>query len=186
MAIEATEIFEDKITDMNLKSRIESIEGKKIIRPKNLKLVKTRTESKELNKIKERAIIISSSGMATGGRILHHLANRIYEPSNTILFIGYQAEGTRGKTILEGAPKVRLHGQDFDIKAKIDSITGYSGHADYNETLAWLMGFNRPPERVFLTHGEPEASQALAEKIRSRFGWKVEIPAFGETVELDM
>lgn len=186
MAIEAMEIFEDKISDLNLKSRIETIEGKRIIRPKNLTLVKTRNESKELNKIKERAIIISSSGMATGGRILHHLANRIYEPSNTILFIGYQAEGTRGKTILDGASTVRLHGQDFDVKAKIESITGYSGHADYNEILAWLMGFNRAPERIFITHGEPEASQALAEKIRSRFGWKVEVPAFGESVELDM
>lgn len=123
--------------------------------------------------------------MATGGRILHHLEQRLPGKQNTVLFIGYQAYGTRGRTILEGKPTVKIHGSEIPVNAAIETITGYSGHADYEEILAWLMGFNRPPEHVFIVHGEPDASRALAEKIRNQFHWKVTIPEYGQRFDLD-
>jgi metallo-beta-lactamase family protein len=102
------------------------------------------------------------------------------------LFIGYQASGTRGRTILEGQPSVKIHGRQIPIKAKVEKISGFSGHADYNEILAWLLGFDRPPEKTFIVHGETEASKSLAEKIRARFGWDVAIPKFGESFDLEI
>jgi metallo-beta-lactamase family protein len=123
--------------------------------------------------------------MATGGRILHHLKYRLPNPNDTILFIGYQAEGTRGRTILEGKPEVKIHGKQIPIRAKIENISGFSAHADYNEILAWLIGFNRPPLKTFIVHGEPDASAALAEKIREKLRWDVVIPGFEEAFELD-
>ncbi len=186
MAIDATHIFEQRAADENLTSRILLLEGVKIFHPKRLHICKSRHESKAINKITNRAIIISASGMATGGRILHHLVQRLPEERNTILFIGYQAEGTRGRTILEGHPTVKIHGEHIPVNARIETMTGYSGHADYREILAWLMGFNRPPEKTFIVHGEPDASAALAEKIREQFGWDVVVPQFGESYELDL
>lgn len=186
MAIDATAVFQKRMSDQDLASRILMLQGKKVFRPGNLRFCKTRDESKAINKVKGPAIIISASGMATGGRILHHLVERLPKPQNTILFIGYQASGTRGRTILEGNPTVKIHGRQIPVKAKIENFSGYSGHADYNEILAWLMGFNRPPRKTFLVHGEPEAAASLAEKIRSRFGWEVEIPKHGESFDIDL
>jgi metallo-beta-lactamase family protein len=186
MAIDATKIFENHIADQDLTSRVLAVKGKKIFTPQRLHICKSRNESKAINKQKSRAIIISASGMATGGRILHHMKERLAHPENTMLFIGYQAEGTRGRTILEGNPTVKIHGEQVPISANVASISGFSGHADYDEILAWLMGFNRPPEKTFLVHGEPEASAALAEKIRDRFGWNVVVPEFGQSFELDL
>jgi metallo-beta-lactamase family protein len=184
MAIDATDIFEKRISDQDLMSRILTLKGKEIFRPKQLHLCKSRDQSKAINKQKSPAIIVSASGMATGGRILHHLRQRLPFPENTILFIGYQAIGTRGRTILEGKSEVKIHGESVPIRSKIESISGFSGHADYNEILAWLMGFNKPPEVTYIVHGEPEASISLADRIRERFGWNVEIPDFGESFEI--
>jgi metallo-beta-lactamase family protein len=186
MAIDATEIFERRIAEQDLASRLETIRGKRVFHPEKLRFCETISQSKAINESKSQAIIISSSGLVTGGRILHHLRKRLRHRENTILFIGYQAAGTRGRAILDGASSVRIHGRDIPVKAHVESISGFSGHADYNEILAWLMGFNKPPERIFLVHGEPEASASLAEKIRNRFGWDVEIPNFGESFELDL
>ena len=186
MAIDATEIFEKRIADQDLASRVETLRGKQVFRPKRLQLCDTVEQSKAVNVSKSQAIVISSSGMATGGRVLHHLRKRLRHPENTILFIGYQAAGTRGRSILEGAKSVRIHGNDVPIKAHVESISGFSGHADYNEILAWLMGFNRPPEKTFIVHGEPESSASLADKIRDRFGWDVVIPSLGDSFDLEM
>jgi len=186
MALEAIEVFERRIDDQDLTSRVQTLKGKNIFHPRRLQPCRTQTESKTINNVKDQAIIISSSGMGTGGRILHHLAHRLPYPANTILFIGYQAEGTRGKSILSGNPTVKIHGTLIPIKAHIENFTGYSGHADYNEILAWLMGFNRPPEKTFIVHGEPDAASALTEKIRGMFGWDVVIPGYGDRFELDM
>ena len=139
-----------------------------------------------INEVRDHAIIISSSGMVTGGRILHHMRQRLPHTDNTVLFIGYQAEGTRGRSILEGEPTVKIHGEQIPVHAKVESISGFSGHGDYNEILAWLMGFNRPPEKTFIVHGEPSAAASLAEKIRAQFAWDVVIPAFGETYDIDL
>lgn len=186
MAIDATDIFRKRISDLNLSSRILTLKKIRIFHPKQLRLCESKEQSIAINQQKSRAIIISASGMATGGRILHHLRQRLPYPENTILFIGYQAEGTRGRTILEGKPHVKLHGKHIPIKANIENISGFSGHADYNEILAWLMGFNKPPEKTFITHGEAEASASLADKIRKQFGWNVVIPDFGDSFELNI
>ncbi len=186
MAIDVTDVFLKRISDQSITSRVLTLMGKKVFQPKQLHVCETRKESKAINDIKGGAIVISASGMATGGRILHHLLHRLPHPENTVLFIGYQAAGTRGRTILDGKPQVKIHGGYVPIKAKIESITGFSGHADYNEILAWLMGFNKAPEKTFIVHGEPESSASLAEKIRNQFGWDVVIPAFGDCFELDI
>ncbi len=185
MAIDATAIFRKHMPELNMESRVLNLQGKKIFTPRKLTICRTPRESKAINKIKRRAIIISASGMATGGRILHHLEQRLPDPRNTILFVGYQAEGTRGRTILDRHDSVKIHGRHVPIRAAVESISGFSGHADYQEILAWLMGFNRPPKMTFIVHGEPAASRALAQKIRRRFGWKVVIPKTGETFTLD-
>jgi len=185
MAIRATQVFEERIQSLNLTARKLFLQGKKIFHPQNLHVCKTREESKAINQVKEKAIIISASGMATGGRILHHLIQRLPERRDTVLFIGYQAQGTRGRTILEGKSSVKIHGQQVPIRAKVSNISGFSGHGDYQEILAWLSAFNKPPEKTFLVHGEPEASQALAGKITELLGWNVIIPEFGQSFDLD-
>lgn len=185
MGIATTHVFSRHIQDLNLKNRRLALEHKELFQPKNLRVCRSTEESKSINNQKGPGIIISSSGMATGGRILHHLEQRLPGKQNTVLFIGYQAHGTRGRTILEGKPTVKIHGRHIPVNAAIETITGYSGHADYEEILAWLMGFNRPPEHVFIVHGEPEASQAMAEKIRNQFHWKVTVPKYGQRFDLD-
>jgi metallo-beta-lactamase family protein len=185
MAIGVTKIFEDRLADQNLASRVLTLEGKQIFHPQNLHICKERDESISINKINKGAIIISASGMVTAGRILHHMANRLPYKENTVLFIGYQAEGTRGRDLLAGKTEVKIHGQMVPVNAHIENISGLSAHADYNEILAWLIGFNRPPEKTFIVHGEPEASAALAEKIKARLGWNVIVPRFAERFELD-
>ena len=185
MAIDTTMIFEKRKGDYNLEAKVLELEGKNILKTRQIKFCRSTEESKQLDEQKIPGIIISASGMVEGGRILHHLAHRLPHPQNTVLFIGFQAAGTRGRTIVEGKPTVKIHGQQIPIRAKIENISGFSAHADYNEILAWLMGFNRPPLKTFIVHGEPEAAEALAEKIKNRFGWDVIIPKFKESFEID-
>ena len=185
MAIDVTSVFERSRADYGLKARTLALSGKRILHPGQMLFSRTREQSQAINKEETCAIIISASGMATGGRVLHHLKYRLPNANDTILFIGYQAEGTRGRTILEGKPEVKIHGQQIPIRATIESISGFSAHADYNEILAWLIGFNRPPSRTFIVHGEPDASTALAEKIREKLRWDVVVPEFNEAFGLD-
>ncbi|MBW2259693.1 MAG: MBL fold metallo-hydrolase, partial [Deltaproteobacteria bacterium] len=185
MAIDVTSVFERSKADYSLSARTLALNGTRILRPKQIQFSRTREQSQAINKETNHAIVISASGMVTGGRILHHLKYRLPNPNDTILFIGYQAEGTRGRTILEGEPEVKIHGKKVPVRAKIENISGFSAHADYNEILAWLMGFNRPPLKTFIVHGEPDASTALAEKIREKLKWDVVIPKFEEAFELD-
>jgi len=185
MGIDATEVFGRHISDLNLECRRLALEDVPLFKPSGLTICRSRDESKRINDHKGPAIIISSSGMATGGRILHHLIHRLPHEKNTVLFVGYQAHGTRGHHILSGGDTVKIHGHYVPVRAQVESMSGYSGHADYEEILAWLMGFNQPPESVFLVHGDPEASEALADRIRDVYGWHVEVPTLGQTVELD-
>jgi metallo-beta-lactamase family protein len=185
MAAQATAIFERHRIDYDFQAKILELQGKKILQPRLLHIIQKVEESKRLHDLKARAIIISASGMATGGRIVHHLKHRLPEERNTILFIGYQAAGTRGRAILEGNPAVKIHGEEVAVRAKVENIPGYSAHADYNEILAWLMGFNRPPKKTFIVHGEPEASRALAEKIEKTLHWPTVVPKFGEGFYLE-
>jgi metallo-beta-lactamase family protein len=185
MAIDTTTVFEKNKGYYDLAAKVLEIRGTSILKPQQLKFCRHRDESKALNQIKQNAIIISASGMATGGRILHHLSHRLPHSQDTMLFIGYQAEGTRGRTILDGNSTVRIHGEDVPIKAAIENISGFSAHADYNEILAWLIGFNRPPEKTFIVHGEPDASASLAEIITDKLGWNVVVPKFQDSFTLE-
>lgn len=186
MAVDTTGVFERRRGDYDLESKILELNGKRILQPKKLTLTRDRKQSKKIDQIKSGAIIISASGMLSGGRILHHLIRRLPKKENTLLFIGYQAEGTRGRALLEGSQKIKIHGEEVPVNARVEQVSGYSGHADYNEILAWLMGFNRKPKKTFLVHGEKESSEALSEKIRGLLGWDVEIPAFGQGFDLEL
>ena len=146
--------------------------------------LKTVQESKKLNELAYPAVIVSSSGMATGGRILHHLKRKIVDHRNTVLFIGYQAAGTKGRFLVEGAKEIKIHGQRYPVRARIESLDGLSCHADYEEMLGWLQSIKTPPKQVFLVHGEEDASAAMAQRIRDRFGWNVTVPQYLESVEI--
>ena len=141
-------------------------------------------ESRQLTQSKMPAIVISSSGMATGGRVLHHLKAALPDSRNTILFVGFQAEGTRGRQLVDGAPAVKIHGAMVPVQARIEKIESMSAHADAPEILRWLSGFTRAPERTFLVHGEIAAMQALQHSIASKLGWTTALPEHGESVEL--
>jgi len=185
MAIATTKVFETQVTGFNLTARKLILGGKSIFKPKKLHICESVNNSKAINQVSEKAIIISSSGMATAGRILHHLSARLPERQNTILLIGYQAQGTRGRTILEGKSTVKIHGKEVAVRARVENISGFSGHGDYGEILAWLMAFNKSPEKTFIVHGEESASQALADRIKEKFGWNTVLPKLGEKYELD-
>jgi metallo-beta-lactamase family protein len=141
-------------------------------------------ESKQLTASKMPAIVISSSGMATGGRVLHHLKAALPDPRNTVLFVGFQAEGTRGRLLADGARGIKIHGQMIPVHAHIERLDSMSAHADSQEILRWLGGFKRPPQMTFLVHGELAAMQALQNSIKSRLGWQTATPAHEQTVDL--
>jgi metallo-beta-lactamase family protein len=149
------------------------------------RVVESSQESKQLTQSRMPAIVISSSGMATGGRVLHHLKAALPNPQNTVLLVGFQAEGTRGRHLLNGAPTVKIHGQQVPVHATIDRIESMSAHADSEEIMRWLGGFERPPTRTFLVHGEPRPMDALADSIRQKLGWNVHTPQLGEIGTLE-
>lgn len=146
--------------------------------------VETVEESKQLNKASGPRVIISASGMCNGGRIVHHLKHRLPDPKNTVLFVGYQAQGTRGRALVEGKKEIKIHGNPVPVRAQIVSIDGLSAHGDRDELLRWLSNFQRSPQQVFIVHGEPQASQALQKHIQAQLGWKTHLPQYLETVTL--
>jgi metallo-beta-lactamase family protein len=148
------------------------------------KIVNSVEESMALNVLKAPAVIIAASGMATGGRVLHHLIAYASDPRNSIVFTGYQAGGTRGALIVAGAESVKIFGQLVPIRAQVHQLNGYSAHADADEIMAWLRGFERPPRRVFVTHGELDASDTLRKRIQDELGWRAHAPEHMESVNL--
>lgn len=142
-------------------------------------------ESKVLTRSTAPCIVISSSGMATGGRVLHHLKAALPDTRNTVLLVGFQAEGTRGRRLRNGEKTVRIHGVDVPVNARVASVDSMSAHADSTEIMRWLRGFESPPKRTFLVHGEPAAMQALDGAIRQGLGWTVYMPGWQERVDLD-
>jgi metallo-beta-lactamase family protein len=146
--------------------------------------IATPQESKQLTQSRMPAIVISASGMATGGRVLHHLKAGLPDSRNTVLFVGYQAEGTRGRQLVDGAKTVKIHGEMIPVQARIEHVESMSAHADVNEILRWLGGFTRAPRRTFIVHGEVSAMEALAQTVRSRLGWDTYMPRHLEKVDL--
>jgi metallo-beta-lactamase family protein len=142
-------------------------------------------ESKALNRLREPAIIVSASGMATGGRVLHHLKAFAPDERNLILFAGYQAGGTRGATLVGGADAVKIHGQWIPVRAEIAQLQSLSAHADREQLVAWLKSAASPPRRVFVTHGDPAAADSLRQSIRREIPIEVTVPEHGESVLLE-
>ncbi len=182
MGIDATQIYK-KFADEDafFKKKIDEDSFKL----PNLKLVHTQEESKMLNEIDRPAIILSASGMMTGGRILHHLKAYAPDHNSTLVLVGFQAAGTRGRAILDGARSIKIHGQPIPLNCKVEHITSISAHGDYEDILKWLGLFERPPKMTFMVHGEEKAAQVMAERIREKLGWKVTIPKFLDEVHLD-
>lgn len=149
------------------------------------KFERTVEESKQIDHVNPPAIIIAGSGMADGGRVLYHLQHFIAGHKNTVLFVGFQAQGTLGHAILRGDKEIKIHGNVYPVHADIKSINNLSAHADYNEILQWLSNFKQAPKKVFLTHGELESAESLKDKIEKRFGWPVVVPHYLDSFALD-
>jgi len=183
LAIEVTDLYgrhpEDHDTEMRERMRDNGNDW----HGKRVRLVHSPAESKALNRVRGPIVIISASGMATGGRILHHLTQRLPDPNTTVVLVGFQAAGTRGRALKEGAMALRIFGQQVPVRAAVESIDALSAHAGQDEILRWLDGFERPPRATYLVHGEPPAAQALERLVRAR-GWTVRAAQDGETVAL--
>jgi metallo-beta-lactamase family protein len=184
MGIAVTELYRRHPDECDAPMAAALRAGERPLDPHDLHIARTPAESKAINAVRGPVIVISSSGMATGGRILHHLALRLGDPRTTVLLVGYQAPGTRGRALEEGAPHLRMFGTDVPVRARVAEITALSAHADREEIFRWLDGFRRPPRVTYLVHGEPEAAQHLAAAIRARRGWRVEVAAEGREVAL--
>lgn len=185
LAISATEIFRENMDlfEEEVKARIQK--GNNPLEFPGLKFTKTADESKELNESTLPSIIISASGMCEVGRIKHHLKHNLWNPNSTILFVGYQAPGTLGRSIVEGAKKVKIYGEEIAVNARIEYIEGYSGHADQEWLMNFIYSFIEKPKHIFLVHGEPEGQLVLRDKIIQETGIPVTIPEYGEQYTLD-
>jgi len=183
MSVNATKIYRQHREDHDLaEGRLEGRDS--VLDGPGVHLVRSVGESKALNKLDGPGVIISSSGMMTGGRILHHLRRRLPDAKNTIVLGGFMAAGTRGRRLQEGARAVRIHGRDVEVRAAIDKVSGLSGHADRSELLRWLTPLD-PPRQTFLTHGEADSAAALAGTLRKDRGWNVVVPELGESFSLE-
>jgi metallo-beta-lactamase family protein len=184
MAVRVTDVFEKhpEILDQPMRALLSN--GSSPFRFPGLTMIRTVDQSKAINHISGTVMVIAGSGMCTGGRVKHHLEANLSRRESTVMFVGYQAEGTLGRQILDGRPEVRLYGQMRPVRATVENIPGFSAHADRNELTRWLSGMRKPPRRVFVTHGEPEAAAAFARHIGEHFGWPATVPSYQETVLL--
>ena len=185
LAISATEVFQKNLDLLKEEIREKLKSGDNPLEFPGLRFTKTAEESKELNEMNEPAIIISASGMCDVGRIKHHLKHNLWNPKNTILFVGYQAPGTLGRTIIDGAKKIKIFGEEIAVNARIEYIEGYSGHADQEWLLNFVYSFINKPKHIFLVHGEIDGQEVLKEKIEETTNIPVTIPRFGECYELN-
>jgi metallo-beta-lactamase family protein len=178
MAASATQVFREHVSEL----RLTPAECEAMAR--GVQVVETPEESQRLNARHGPMVIIAASGMATGGRVVHHLKAFAPDPRNTILFAGYQAGGTRGATIAGGAPTVRIHGQDVPVRAEVAMLDTLSAHADAAEIVEWLRGFSAAPRRTFITHGEPAAADAMRQRIERELHWSCHMPHYMESLPL--
>jgi metallo-beta-lactamase family protein len=184
MAIDATDVFYRHPETYDGEALGLEREGERIFSTSKTRFVRDVEESKELNSARGPLTIISASGMATGGRILHHLARKLPQRRNTVLFVGFQVSGTRGRALIDGAETIKIHGEQVSVKAQVQTIEGFSAHADCEELLTWMKGFEKPPKKAFIVHGEPEAQAALGERMQRELGWETQIPTYAEEAAL--
>jgi metallo-beta-lactamase family protein len=184
MAAQATQVYNRWTEEHD--EEYASILAKKVhpLRTDWMRTASSREESKRLNDMQGARIIISASGMMTGGRVLHHAVRMLPDSKAIVVFVGYQAAGTTGRKILDGAKEVRIMKQLVPVNCEVRKIEGFSAHADWKAVIRWLEGLHSIPKMVFTTHGEPEAAEAMAQHIRDRFDWKVTVPQYGQTIEL--
>jgi metallo-beta-lactamase family protein len=185
LAISATEVFKENIDLFDDEIKKEMERGDNPLEFPGLQFTRTADESKALNESQIPSIVISASGMCEVGRIKHHLKHNLWNPKNTILFVGYQAPGTLGYSIVNGAKKVKIFGEEIAVNARIEYIEGYSGHADQEWLMNFIYSFITKPKHIFLVHGEPESQEVLKGKIVEEAKIPVTIPEFGETYELN-
>jgi metallo-beta-lactamase family protein len=184
MATKVTKVFHRWCQYLEEEARCDSGKGADVLRFDGFKLVSATEDSIALNSLKGPNVIMSSSGMCTGGRIKHHLKNNITSHNATIVFVGYQAEGTLGRILSNGAKEVRIHGQNWPVNAKIAHLHGLSAHGDRDDLLRWLSDCKQAPKQLFLTHGEERGAQALSDVIENKLGWNVSVPEYQDVVEL--
>ena len=185
MAVDAMDIFRDHIEEHDLEMEQLTQAGASPLYTQRVQFARTVEDSKAINDHRFPSIIISANGMATGGRILHHLVQRLPDERNSIVFVGFQAYGTRGRLLSEGARQIRIFGVDYPVRAEVHVIDSFSAHGDYSEILRWLRGFKHPPRKTFLVHGEPKAIDGMREHIAATFkDWQVEAPAYRQMFEL--
>ena len=185
LAISATEVFKENTDLFDDEVKAEILRGDNPLEFPGLQFTRTADESKALNEDQRPSIIISASGMCEVGRIKHHLKHNLWNPKSTILFVGYQAPGTLGFNIVNGAKKVKIFGEEIAVNARIEYIEGYSGHADQEGLMNFVYSFIKKPKHIFLVHGEPESQDTLKEKIEKETGIAVTIPEFGETYKVE-
>jgi metallo-beta-lactamase family protein len=185
MAVSVTDVFKEH-TDLFDDEMIERLSrGESPFHFPNLKMVRTVDESKAINTIRGPLIVIAGSGMCTGGRVKHHLVRNISRPNSAVLFVGYQAMGTLGRHIVDGAREVRILGEKHKVKARIVRMHGFSAHADREELLRWLSGLKESPRKVFVVHGETDAAHSFADHLREEKGWDVYVPSYKDQVSLE-
>ena len=185
LAISATEVFRENTNLFEPEVKEEILKGDNPLEFPGLQFTRTADESKALNEDERPSIIISASGMCDVGRIKHHLKHNLWNPKSTILFVGYQAPGTLGYDIVNGAKKVKIFGEEIAVNARIEYIEGYSGHADQEGLMNFIYSFIQKPKHIFLVHGEPTSQDVFKDKIETETKIPVLIPEFGETYELD-
>jgi metallo-beta-lactamase family protein len=185
MALSATDLYLKYREDHDLEFSREDNNGKgDPLDVHQFHLTRTADESKQINNVKTPCIIISASGMVTGGRVMHHLVQRLPDARNAVILGGFQAQGTRGRALQEGAKTIRLFGQEVPVSAEIVALGQFSAHAGKNELLRWLTGLPAPPKQTYLVHGEPSAAQSLQSAIRDKFKWNVSVARYLDTVDL--
>lgn len=185
MAVQATEAFQANSSSFDEETKDLILKGDNPFIFPNLRYVKDQNESMALNKYKAPKVIISSSGMATGGRVRHHLKHNLWDEKNSLVFVGYQAEGTLGRIILNGAKRVKILGEEVAVKSEIYDIEGLSGHADQIMLLDWIRKFKVKPQKVFIVHGEVQSAQELSEQIRDEFKIETIIPDIGDKFNIE-
>jgi len=184
MGIEATTLYTRNTAEHDVEMRQYFSEQVNPIFPPTLRVTPTSSESRKLNGIDGGAIIISASGMATGGRILHHLKLRLPDPKNTVIFVGYQANGTKGRRLVEGESEIKIHGEWIPVRAAVRQVSGLSAHADADELIMWLSRREKDPSTVCVIHGEYDVQQEFATRLSEEFGWQPIIPDLGDTIQV--
>jgi metallo-beta-lactamase family protein len=185
MAIEATGLYCGHLEEFDEEMRRQVAGGECTLHTARFRLTRSVEESKAINDLPGTPVIIAASGMVTGGRILHHLRRRLPDPRTTVLLVGYQGVGTRGRLLQEGARTLKMLGEEVPVRAQVETIHGLSAHADADMLIRWLKTASRPPRRIYVVHGDPAPAAALASRVKGELGWPVEVPAYQDRVSLD-